>query len=83
MLAHHLTRTLLALNRLAAGAGRRLRAQHGQGTIEYVGLMLLMSIVLAAVVAAGRKSGDAGITEVIIEKVKGAIDGVGEAPARG
>ena len=67
-------------------AGRllaRLRDASGQGTIEYVGLMLLMSIVLAAVVAAGRKSGDAGITEVIIEKVKGAIDGVGDASGKG
>ncbi len=80
MLDHRLYRLCDALLRAAATAGRRLRAQHGQGTIEYVGLMVLMSILLAAVVAAGRNKGDSGLTQMIIEKDKGAIDGVGAPP---
>ena len=83
MLSYHLHTIYATLLRAAGTAGRRLRAQPGQGTIEYVGLMLLMSILLAAVVAAGRKGGDQDITQMIVDKVKGAIDGVGEPPAKG
>jgi hypothetical protein len=60
----------------------RLQAERGQGTIEYVGLMLLMSIVLAAVVKAGGDADGAGIKEMIVKKVKGAIDSVGD-PKKG
>ncbi len=82
MLNHRFHLACDAIARAIATAGRRLRLQHGQGTIEYVGLMVLMSILLAAVVAAGRNKGDSGITQMIIDKVKDAIDGVGEPPKR-
>ena len=49
-----------------------LRRQGGQGTVEYVGLILLVSVVLAGVVAAGFK-GDAGIAKAITEKLKDTI----------
>jgi hypothetical protein len=60
----------------------RFGSARGQGTIEYVGLMLLMSLVLAAVVKAGGDADGAGIKELIVKKVKGAIDSVGD-PKKG
>ena len=64
----------------AALAG--LRAQRGQGTVEYVGLVLLMSVVLAAIVAAAHQfSGDSDIPGAIVDKLKGAIDGVKDSGA--
>ena len=50
-----------------------LRAQAGQGTVEYVGLLLLLATLLTAVVAAvGGK--DAGIAELIVKKLKDAMN---------
>ncbi len=60
----------------AALAG--LRDERGQGTIEYVGIIMLMAIVLAAVATftdAGKEGGE--IARTIVDKLKGAIDGVG------
>ncbi len=55
-----------------------LRRQHGQGTVEYVGLILLLAVVLAGVVkAADGFSDDKGIAKTIIDKLKDAIAGVG------
>jgi hypothetical protein len=61
--------------RLAA-AGAELRRQAGQGTVEYVALILLVALVMAGVVAAmkgfktdeGKELGD-----VIIAKIKQAV----------
>jgi hypothetical protein len=53
-----------------------LRAERGQGTVEYVGLVLLIGVVLAAVVAAGRTAGDAGIATTIVNKLKSTISGL-------
>ena len=63
-------------------AGLRLasRAQSasGQGTVEYVALILLVAVVLAGVVAATRRSsiGDGGIGRTIVAKLKDALDEV-------
>ena len=65
--------------RKLAGAARRLAAQAGQGTVEYVALILLVALVMAGVVAAlkgyktdqGKDLGDA-----IIGKIKDAVDKV-------
>ena len=56
----------------------RLSAQRGQGTVEYVALILLVAVVLAGVVAATKKSnlGSGDIGKAIMEKIKGAIDDV-------
>lgn len=60
----------------AALAG--LRAQCGQGTVEYVGLILLIAAVLAGVVkAADGFSDDKSIATTIVDKLKDAIGGVG------
>jgi hypothetical protein len=53
-----------------------LRGERGQGTVEYVGLILLIGVVLTAVVAAGKKSGDTDIASTIIGKLKDTISGV-------
>jgi hypothetical protein len=56
--------------------GRRLRSAAGQGTVEYVALILLVALVMAGVVAAlkgfktsqGKDLGDA-----IVGKIKDAV----------
>jgi hypothetical protein len=59
-----------------ARAGRRLAAQVGQGTVEYVALILLVALVMAGVVAAmkGYKtSGGKDLGDAIIGKIKDAV----------
>jgi hypothetical protein len=63
-------------------ARARLAAEAGQGTVEYVALIILMALLLAAVVTAVRAKGDAGIATTIVDKLKAAIDGVGDPPHR-
>jgi Flp pilus assembly pilin Flp len=56
--------------------GQRLRSERGQGTVEYVALILLVALVMAGVVAAmkgfktdqGKDLGDA-----ILAKIKDAV----------
>ena len=56
-----------------------LRGERGQGTVEYVGLILLIAVVLAGVVkAANGFSDDQGIASTIVDKLKQAIGDVGE-----
>lgn len=55
------------------------RSQAGQGTVEYVGLILLIAVVLAGVVqAADGFSDDKGIATTIVSKLKQAIGDVGK-----
>ena len=56
--------------------------ERGQGTVEYVALILLLALVFAAVVKFGVGK-DFDIGRVIVEKLKDAIDGVGDAPKKG
>ena len=67
------------MGRAHAAIAAAARAQRGQGTVEYVGLILLIAVVLAGVVKAGEGfSDDKGIATAIIDKLKGAIGDVGE-----
>ena len=60
----------------------RLAGEAGQGTVEYIGLILLIAGIMVAVVALKDKSGsDIGTT--IVNKLKGSIDGVGSPPSKG
>ena len=59
-----------------------LRSERGQGTVEYVALILLLALVFAAVVKAGAGK-DFDIGKTIVTKLKEAIDGVGDAPKGG
>lgn len=76
---HHTSARLGRSRRDSSGsAGERGRArQRGQGTVEYVALILLIAVVLGAVVTVGRKMNDGGIANVIVNKLKGAIQTVG------
>jgi Flp pilus assembly pilin Flp len=64
----------LANDRLA----RVLAAERGQGTVEYVGLVLLVAVLIAGVVKASGGFSDTGIADAVVDKLKGAITGVGE-----
>jgi hypothetical protein len=57
-------------------AGAALRRQRGQGTVEYVALILLVALVMAGVVAAmkGFKTNDGkALGDLIIAKIKEAV----------
>ncbi len=56
----------------------RLVAANGQGTVEYVGLVLLVAVLIAGVVKASGGFDDTGIAEAVVKKIKAAITGVGE-----
>jgi Flp pilus assembly pilin Flp len=47
--------------------------QRGQGTVEYVGLMLLIATVLTAVVTASKNVGGPDIAAAIVDQMKKAI----------
>jgi hypothetical protein len=49
--------------------------ERGQGTVEYVALILLVAALLAGVVAAtqGTKFGTEGIAETIVKQIKNAL----------
>lgn len=53
---------------------RRLADQRGQGTVEYVGIILLVAGVLAAVVAWGKSYSDKEIGQSVTEKLNKAIN---------
>jgi hypothetical protein len=54
-----------------------LRGERGQGTVEYVGLILLIAGVIGAVVAFGGTFKGDGLGKVIVDKLQEAIEGVG------
>ena len=60
-----------AIRSLASG-------ERGQGTVEYVGLILLVAVILAGVVKASGSFSDKGIADAVVKKLKAAIDGVGK-----
>ncbi len=61
------------LHAAALGAGRR---EAGQGTVEYVGLLLLIAVIIGAVVAASTKVGNDGIAKAIVRKMTETIGGM-------
>jgi Flp pilus assembly pilin Flp len=65
-------RRLRAIQRLAGG-------ESGQGTVEYVGLILLVSLLMVGMVAAMKGfNGKQGteLADVIVDKIKEAVDKV-------
>jgi len=72
-----MTRTITSL--LARLHLAVLARERGQGTVEYVALILLLALVFAAVVRTGVGE-DFDIGETIIRKLRESIDGVGEPP---
>jgi hypothetical protein len=72
--------TAIAMYRVAQAAlirtGRRMAKQVGQGTVEYVALILLVALVMAGVVAAmkGYKTdGGKDLGDAIVGKIKDAV----------
>jgi Flp pilus assembly pilin Flp len=59
-----------------ANVARVWRDQTGQGTVEYVGLMLLLAALLTGVVAAAASVKGGGIPDAVAKALKGAIEGV-------
>ena len=57
-----------------------LRRECGQGTVEYVALILLLAGVFAAVVLGVGGRDEFQIGDTIVKKVKDSIDGVGDPP---
>ncbi|MGH2841134.1 MAG: hypothetical protein ACRDKY_09980 [Solirubrobacteraceae bacterium] len=53
--------------------------QRGQGTVEYVGLMLLLATLLTGVVVAAGKLKDAGLAKAIAKELKETIESVGNS----
>ena len=63
----------------ARAARARIGACQGQGTVEYVGLILLVSLLMVGMVAAMKGfSGESGldIAEVIVAKIKSAVQAI-------
>lgn len=65
------------MGRIPAAAASLLRERSGQGTVEYVGLMLLLATVLTGVVAVAGGMDGGGIAEEIVGKLKETISSVG------
>jgi hypothetical protein len=67
------------LTQLVQISRARLKSSRGQGTVEYVGLILLVSLLMVGMVAAMKGfSGESGldIAEVIVAKIKSAIQAI-------
>lgn len=67
------------LRAAAAAVRARLASERGQGTVEYVGLILLVSLLMVGMVAAMKGfNGSQGteLAEVIIAKIKQAVNAV-------
>jgi hypothetical protein len=62
-----------------ANLTRLWRENAGQGTVEYVGLMLLLATVLTGVVAVAGGLKGGGIAQEIVAKLKETISSVGKA----
>jgi hypothetical protein len=79
-LAH--ARGHLAVRRLSDAARRRFRgtaSERGQGTVEYVGLILLVSLLMVGMVAAMKGfNGEQGteLADVIVNKIKSAVNAI-------
>jgi hypothetical protein len=62
---------------LMGRAHAALVRERGQGTVEYVGLILLLAAILAVVVAAGKNVSGEEIAKSVATKLKTTIDTVG------
>ena len=65
------------MGRAHARLARAIARSDGQGTVEYVGLVLLVAVLIAGVVKASGGFSDTGIADAVVRRLKAAIDGVG------
>ena len=61
----------------AAWLGRRLAERAGQGTVEYVALVLLVAGLMAGMVVAGKSLHGNGIDKAVADRIKDTIGSVG------
>jgi hypothetical protein len=76
---HALTDGAQALAALALGRLAPLRSERGQGTVEYVGLILLVALLMVGMVAAMKGfQGKQGLelAETIVDKIRAAVNQV-------
>jgi hypothetical protein len=66
------------MGRIHATIARIASGQAGQGTVEYVGLMLLLVGLFIGVVAAAGHLPDGGVAKAIAAKLKETIESVGD-----
>jgi hypothetical protein len=66
------------IHAIALGARARLAGVAGQGTVEYVALILLVAGLFATVVLAAGGVKGKGIAEAVTEKIRSTIEGVGK-----
>ena len=59
-----------------ANVARVWREQAGQGTVEYVGLVILLAMLLGGVVVAAKELDGGGIAEEVAETLKKQITSV-------
>jgi hypothetical protein len=67
------------IHRRAQGIRAALEGQRGQGTVEYVGLILLVSLLMVGMVAAMKGfNGKQGteLADVIVNKIKQAVNAI-------
>jgi hypothetical protein len=69
-------RTIGRAHAAALGARARLEAATGQGTVEYVALILLVAGLFATVVLAAGGVKGKGIADAVTEKIRSTIEGV-------
>ena len=70
---------LALLDRTGAGPARSASSERGQGTVEYVGLILLVSLLMVGMVAAMKGfNGQQGteLAELIVTKIKSAVNAI-------
>jgi hypothetical protein len=60
-----------------ANLARLWRESAGQGTVEYVGLMLMLALLLGGVVTAAGKLDGNGLAKELADKLKQTIESVG------
>ena len=68
-----------AAHRRARGIRALAESQRGQGTVEYVGLILLVSLLMVGMVAAMKGfNGKQGteLAEVIVSKIRSAVNAI-------
>ena len=60
-----------------ANVARLVSQERGQGTVEYVGLILMLAALLAGVVTAAHGVDGGGIAKKVADKLKDTIESVG------
>jgi Flp pilus assembly pilin Flp len=72
-------RLQVAVDRRVRGIRALLGSERGQGTVEYVGLILLVSLLMVGMVAAMKGfNGNEGteLAELIVSKIKSAVQAI-------